>query len=307
MFVKTSINFTVFYFVCIFLQCELYQKEVVEGNLCPALCTDQSIRYDECLYTGKGKKVISVTFNSKKVIFKSKYEQFKEFELLFGTGESEGFAPPDMDYTSFLSMFKSHLETNMGIKLKDKEDVLLRKMWNNPKPGEDELTAAEMNSVWSLVQQSEYNYLKYFHGAKFLPDMYGSCGHFYAVEYIPSGAILDPKLLSLTEQWDSAPWPNRARIALSLLDLIRSTETFHTEVLHLCDVKPDNFGVADGFLVKAIDIDISFFTTQMKDYLQQPECSINEDCDFFDCHGACNTVNQRCLNIRTNNNFQVKY
>ena len=276
------------------------------GNLCEPLCNSRSIIYEDCLFTGKGKKVIAATYKSQKVILKSRYEHLDEFDVLFSINDKEGFAPPDMDYNSFVSLFKNHVESLMGIKLKDSEENLIRKLWTNPILQNDELTPGEMNSVWTLVQQSEFNYLKYFHGAKFLPDIYGSCGHFYAVEFIPPGKILDPSLLSLSDQWNSAPWPNRAKIALGLMDLIASTETFYSEILHLCDVKPDNFGVSKDFAVKAIDIDISFFTPQMQDYLSQPDCSTDEDCHFFDCHGACNVATQKCLNIRTNNNFQVK-
>ncbi|XP_072013238.1 divergent protein kinase domain 1C-like [Amphiura filiformis] len=284
--------------------CNLYQSQAVGGNLCEVICTSKSIIYEDCLFKGKGKKVIAATYNSKKIILKSRNERLEEFELLFSANDKGGFAPPEMDYDSFKSMFKSHMEALMGMKLVDSEDVLLSKMWTSPILQNDELTPGEMNSVWTLVQQSEFNYLKYFHGAQFLPDIYGSCGHFYAVEYIPSGKILDPSLLSLSEQWDSAPWPNRAKIGLSLMDLIASTETFYSEILHLCDVKPDNFGVTEDFQVKAIDIDISFFTPQMRDYLQQPDCTADEECDFFDCHGACNKSTQKCLDVRTNNNFQ---
>lgn len=82
----------------------------------------------------------------------------------------------------------------------------------------------------------------------------GSCGHFYAVEYLSAGRAWDQNIFSLEDV--VAPSEGGANsgeaayhIALSFLDLVRHFEHDFTHRLHLCDVKPENFAIRKDLTV----------------------------------------------------------
>ena len=86
----------------------------------------------------------------------------------------------------------------------------------------------------------------------------GSCGHFYAVEFLSAGHAWDQNLFSLDQT--SAPGPPGPagpmtsrdkvhRIALSFLDMIWHFDNDFTHRLHLCDIKPENFAIRKDLTV----------------------------------------------------------
>lgn len=99
----------------------------------------------------------------------------------------------------------------------------------------------------------------------------GSCGHFYAVEYLSAGHAWDQNIFSLEEVAVSglqgqgragggaaggrgAAWTSREmvhRIALSFLDMVWHFDNDFTHKLHLCDIKPENFAIRKDLTVSA--------------------------------------------------------
>lgn len=85
----------------------------------------------------------------------------------------------------------------------------------------------------------------------------GSCGHFYAVEYLSAGRAWDQNIFSLEEVvvlpgGGGTGWSSREaayHIALSFLDLVWHFEHDFTHRLHLCDVKPENFAIRKDLTV----------------------------------------------------------
>jgi len=92
----------------------------------------------------------------------------------------------------------------------------------------------------------------------------GSCGHFYAVEYLSAGHAWDQNIFSLDEvavpglqDQSRARWAVREmvhRIALSFLDMVWHFDNDFTHKLHLCDIKPENFAIRK-------DLTVSFYLT----------------------------------------------
>ncbi|XP_061821017.1 divergent protein kinase domain 1C isoform X5 [Nerophis lumbriciformis] len=188
----------------------------------------------------------------------------------------------------------------------------LSKLWNGRLRSKDKTySRAELASLWSLLQQEEYTFLRVLqdlstHVAKVL----GSCGHFYAVEYLSAGHAWDQNIFSLEEVVGSgslAAWSARQkvhRIALSFLDMVHHFDNDFTHRVHLCDVKPENFAIRKDLTVVAIDVDMAFFEPKMEDILDQ-NCSSDDDCNFFDCSSSCNLMKRRCSRHRSNSNLQV--
>lgn len=81
----------------------------------------------------------------------------------------------------------------------------------------------------------------------------GSCGHFYAVEYLSAGHAWDQNIFSLDEAaGPRGRWTSREmvhRIALSFLDMVWHFDNDFTHKLHLCDIKPENFAIRKDLTV----------------------------------------------------------
>ena len=50
-------------------------------------------------------------------------------------------------------------------------------------------------------------------------------------------------------------------MALAVLDLLDELESVFHEPLHLCDIKPEHFGISNQGRVKFLDMDTIFFKT----------------------------------------------
>ncbi|KAM4606144.1 divergent protein kinase domain 1C isoform 2-T3 [Polymixia lowei] len=309
--------------------CVEYGEGVVSGDMCDDLCVHGLVEYKRCLYYENGKKVIEARWRDKPVILKSKLENFSSYEplgILDYQETTEELSPLDV-------VFYATLEVRNSLGLADEEEEeeggagggagggnsSLAKLWGQKLKNRDKsYSKAELASLWSLLQQEEYTFLRVLqdlsiHVAKVL----GSCGHFYAVEYLSAGHAWDQNIFSLDEVAVSGlqgqggerggRWTTRDvvhRIALSFLDMVWHFDHDFTHRLHLCDIKPENFAIRKDLTVVAIDVDMAFFEPKMRDILDQ-NCTNDEDCNFFDCSSRCNIQKSRCSPQRRNSNLQV--
>lgn len=159
------------------------------------------------------------------------------------------------------------------------------------------ISLVDMRSLWTLVQQEEYTKLQLLQGCKHVPQIYGFCGKYYAMERVKSlGDYTNVMTLPL-------PWPKRVGITVELLEAINSLKhTFIGRLTH-CDVQPGNFGLGHDGRVVTLDIDTVFTQTQMDLYMAQGNCTSNNDCSFFDCISEC--VVGKCSNHIITNNLHV--
>ena len=103
-----------------------------------------------------------------------------------------------------------------------------------------------------------------------------------------------------------AGWAKRAELALALLDLLQELDVMFESPVHLCDIKPEHFGLSEGGRVKVLDLD-SVYLKPLADRSmgELGGCRQHADCDIFDCRGQCDLVRGRCVNGAVNNNLQV--
>ncbi|XP_051542650.1 divergent protein kinase domain 1C isoform X2 [Myxocyprinus asiaticus] len=301
--------------------CDEYQQGVLTGDLCEDLCVAGQVEYKRCLYYENGKKVIAASWRGVPVVLKSKLENFSSYEALAlleyqdgagGMGGEEELSPLDV-------VFYATLEIKNSLGLETGTNLTLPRLWGQRlKEKEWTYSRAELASLWALLQQEEYTFLRVLqdlthHVAKIL----GSCGHFYAVEYLVAGHTWDQNIFSL-EELSLSPslspwiWGERMltardmvpRVALSFLEMVEHFDNDFSHRLHLCDIKPENFGIRKDLTVVAIDVDMAFFEPKMKDILEQ-NCTSDNDCNFFDCISKCDRSKNRCGPKRKNSNLQV--
>ena len=175
------------------------------------------------------------------------------------------------------------------------EQRILEVLWQPHPLGK--LSWADMSSLWFLIQRDEFIKLQLLQDMKHIPRVHGFCGRFYAVERVET-----------LEEFSFSPfkrpmaWKKRLKTALDFLDLSEEFSNTMLGKLHHCDIQPGNFGITKDMTVVALDIDTVFPNKQMQEYLEQPTCESNKQCDFFDCVSSCNITEHQCSrNILTNN------
>lgn len=176
---------------------------------------------------------------------------------------------------------------------------MLERLWHPHSVGN--LSWADMSSLWLLIQRDEFIKLQLLQDMKHIPRVYGFCGRFYAVEKVET---LDE--VSFTPFKKPMPWKKRLKVALDFLELSKEFSKSSLGKLHHCDIQLGNFGVTKDMRVVALDIDTVFATKQMEDFLEQPACESNKQCDFFDCVSACNQTEHQCSRNILTNNLQVR-
>ncbi|XP_036891742.1 divergent protein kinase domain 1C [Sturnira hondurensis] len=278
--------------------CQDYRGGALAGDLCEDLCVAGNLRYQRCLYYDRGKKVLQADWRGRPVVLKSKEEAFSSFQppgLRGGPAEDEGPALPEAE---LLLLVAGEVRSALGLELSESS---LGPLW----PGlRGPQWRGQLASLWSLVQQEEFVLLSVLQGLSphALPVL-GSCGHFYAVEYLAAGSAHHGALFPLH---GASRGPARAisDMALSFLDLVRQFDQGFSHRLHLCDVKPENFAIRRDLTVVAIDVDMAFFEPKMREILGQ-NCTGDGDCSFFDCSSRCDLRANRCGAQRANSNLQV--
>ncbi|XP_029979348.1 divergent protein kinase domain 1C-like [Sphaeramia orbicularis] len=304
--------------------CLEFAEGSVTGDMCDDLCVLGLVEYKRCLYYENGKKVIEARWRGKPVILKSKLENFSSYEplgILDYQDGAEDLSPMDVVFYATLEVRNS-----LGLAEDDEEEEgggnsSLSRLWGKKLRSPDKTySRAELASLWSLLQQEEYTFLRVLQDlSSHVAQVLGSCGHFYAVEYLSAGHAWDQNIFSLDEAAAAAAgagagprgprsrWTTRQmvhRIALSFLDMVWHFDNDFTHRLHLCDIKPENFAIRTDLTVVAIDVDMAFFEPKMRDILDQ-NCSSDDDCNFFDCSSRCNMDKRRCSRRRRNTNLQV--
>ncbi|KAK1337534.1 hypothetical protein QTO34_002166 [Cnephaeus nilssonii] len=278
--------------------CRDYQGGALAGDLCEDLCVAGRLRYRRCLYYERGKKVLQADWRGRPVILKSKEEAFSSFRppgLMEDEAEDGGQGFPEAE---LLLLVAGEVKSALGLELAAGS---LGPLW----PGRRGARwRGQLASLWSLAQQEEFVLLSMLHGlSPHAPPLLGSCGHFYAVEYLAAGSPHHRALFPL----DGASRGQAQAIgdmALSFLDLVRHFDNDFSHRLHLCDVKPENFAIRRDFTVVAIDVDMAFFEPKMREILEQ-NCTGDEDCNFFDCFSKCDLRVNKCGAQRVNSNLQV--
>ncbi|XP_013887865.1 protein FAM69C [Austrofundulus limnaeus] len=293
--------------------------------MCEDLCGLGLVQYKRCLYYENGKKVIEARWRGNPIILKSKLENFSSYEPL-GILDYQ-VAAEDLSALDVVFYATMEVRNSLGLS-EDTEDEeggatngSLAKLWGQKlKIREKSYSRAELASLWSLLQQEEYTFLRVLQDlSTHVAQVLGSCGHFYAVEYLSAGHAWDQNIFSLDEvavprlqDQDQAGVPERwttremvHRIAISFLDMVWHFDHDFTHRLHLCDIKPENFAIRKDLTVVAIDVDMAFFEPKMRDILEQ-NCSSDEDCSFFDCSSRCDPLRRRCSPRRRNTNLQVR-
>lgn len=162
----------------------------------------------------------------------------------------------------------------------------------------------EMDNVWPLVQDNEYVISALYTDADIFPQLLGTCGQYFAVEYLePIQGV--STLLSMSDEREK--WAKRLRLSILIMELVNELDTSFKEPFHLCDVKLSHFGLTKSETrLKFIDLNTVYPKTVVSKIIRTiGYCESDSDCDFYDCRGRCDYGANLCLKAVTNNNMQI--
>ncbi|XP_005419447.1 divergent protein kinase domain 1C [Geospiza fortis] len=229
------------------LTCLDYSSGALTGDLCEDLCVAQKLVYKHCLYYDRGKKVIQADWRGQPIILKSKKESFSSYQHLSMLEEVE---TQDIPETELLLMVALEVKNALGLELSNNT---MGPLWTRKKGPR---WKAQVASMWSLLQQEEYIYFSLLQDfSKHVLRIIGSCGHFYAVEYLTAGHAWHKTLFPLENVMGPSLTGHRSRvraiidIALSFLDMVQHFDNDFSHRLHLCDIKPENFAIRHDLTV----------------------------------------------------------
>ena len=167
------------------------------------------------------------------------------------------------------------------------------------------LTYREASYCWHIIDRDEFMISFQLEKLHVVPHLYGTCGTLFGVEYVPSIPFNLPFFK------DSRSWDFRAKLAISLIELVEILETTDYGTLYLCDLQEGNLGVVevDGhYVAKSIDNDISLYEQSLLrslEYEKRNNCTTDDNCGFIDCEVKCDLKRGKCSGILQSNNLQV--
>ncbi|KAG5842022.1 hypothetical protein ANANG_G00173260 [Anguilla anguilla] len=281
--------------------CEEYGHGVLAGDLCEELCVSHRVEYRRCLYYEHGKKVMQADWRGVPIVLKSKLENFSSYEALGPLDYQEGASPSPWDAVLYATL---EIRSSLGLELGGAGEALPGVPAGlHPGRAGLPLVPAPAGGV-HLLQDAAGPQPARGEGAGLLRALLRR-----GVPRRRPGLEPEPLLTGGTAGPGGGADGRSGRdivfrIALSFLDMVRHFESDFPHRLHLCDIKPENFGVRGDLTVVAIDVDMAFFEPKMQNILEQT-CSSDEDCNFFDCISKCDMKENKCSSERVNSNLQV--
>ncbi|KAM7283635.1 divergent protein kinase domain 1C [Ixodes scapularis] len=262
--------------------CNSYKRGEISGDLCPHLCSENFSNI-QCQGQHLGKEVVfSATWNSERIVLKAKKRHLDSLEPVYWTDSQRRRHYPDDKAFAHMAnaQFRFALRRNGS--------------WVKGFFG-SHLTNAQMDSVYGLLQQTEYLFSLALRNHHAVASLLGTCGHAYAVEFL---SPLE------THGQRSGTFKQRAGIGLRILRTLETLESAMDEHIHQCDMKPNHFGIDKRGNVKMLDLDaLGLQSAVQANIANTGHCESDRDCDFFDCAGRCNDQGL-CDAVVLNDNLQ---
>ena len=99
----------------------------------------------------------------------------------------------------------------------------------------------------------------------------------------------------------SPSWQERAKAAVSVLNMVPKIEDKYASALQICDVQPHNFGISESGETVMLDSD----SLKFGQVVYNIACETDSDCKFITCLGKCNQTRKWCEKEMVTNNLQV--
>ena len=269
------------------------------GNLCEPLCSTRDVNITSCpkRYRPGGKLVAFAEWKNRSVTLKVGRENKASLKL-----------KKKLTFQNFSKRVRARISFLYNATYNGSDVQLLTQLWTGSKQTSDVTTSlltqhAFMTSLWSLVQQSEFLYSRYF--GKHSTRILGTCGYMYAAEFAPRSHLLDVDAAHLF-RLKRHLWQDRALLAVKLMDASESSLRDFHEPLYFCDTSRENWVLTRDARLVAIDTDSFLFKSRAESEMASLPCSTHSDCHIAKCQGRCDVTSRRCSRYIATNNLQVQ-
>lgn len=280
-------------------QCNLYEEDITVGSLCAPLCVTRDIHSLTChSFRATKEAVFSAEWHNIKLVFKSVP---KNIQSLHWYDNGAVKYPTEKE---FLSIIRTIVKNKFNLTLAYDTAIRLSRL----KPSYEEKSwkkrHKEMDNLWYLLQDNEYLLSALFTDKDVFPQLLGTCGLYFAVEYLEPVPDIS-SFLTISDTIED--WGKRLKVAVQILDLLEELETGFREPFHLCDIKIQHFGFVKGRnRLKFIDLDGVLPKSVIGSFMKEiTSCNSDNDCDYLDCRSRCDKKTRKCSHYVTNNNLQI--
>ncbi|KAK9743521.1 N-term cysteine-rich ER, FAM69 [Popillia japonica] len=280
--------------------CTKFANGFAVGSLCIPLCATQDIHTITChSFQSTKEAVFSAEWHDTRLVFKSATSYVNVLHW-YDNGELK--YPSERD---FLYTVKAIVKNKINMNISHDTAQKLARL----KPSYQEINLGkrrrEMDNLWVLLQDNEYLLSALYAERDIFPQLLGTCGTYFAVEFVEPIESSPTTFLSISD--NRKEWGRRLKIALLILELLDELETGFHEPYHLCDIKLEHFGLTrSGNKVKFLDL-VSVYSKSIVGAIirQIGACQKDEDCEYLDCRGKCEKRTRQCSTVVNNNNFQI--
>ncbi|XP_033122152.1 divergent protein kinase domain 1C-like isoform X2 [Anneissia japonica] len=286
----------------IYKLCDHYNDGLIDGDVCHALCVDEEFQYRDCFNYRHRKLALKMKWKGRVVMLKALEPYLENFnndlkKLRISLDKDYAF---DEKLTTISTLLRIRLNNQITKYVQPKNkltfDEIYQRLWTG---NTSKSKKAEIVSVGSLSSQREYIFFQFYRNMVNFPDVFGTCGHMYVVEYTPPPWTLNPGASGLQEvsalkYWT---WDRRAQLASNFMQMLRNFEVDFHEPFYFCDIKHPNFGITDDLTVKAIDVDMAYYKSTVESFIRKRKCTKETEatsCRFFDCITECDEHTGKC-------------
>nr|CAD7589400.1 unnamed protein product [Timema genevievae] len=283
-------------------KCRQHRNGEAVGTLCKPLCIEKQIHSLSCHAFHVGKEaVFSAEWGESKLVFKASSSANEVDPVYWFDRQNEKQYPTEAEFDS---MIRDVVASKLNFTISVDQLRRLGQFGYSRAKESSTLRHTEMQNIWFLLHDNEYLNCALYSDREAFPQLLGTCGSFFAVEYV------DPvrsytRMLEISDGREE--WVTQIKLAIMIMDLLDEIETNFPEPFHLCDIKMSHFGLAKGGQrLKFLDLDSVFpRTIAGRITADGSHCTKHKDCDFFDCRSHCNKVTNRCSSPVSNNNLQI--
>lgn len=276
----------------------MYESGRAVGALCSPLCTSQDISALTChSFRSKKEAVFSGVWHQTKLVFKSAVSDVQSLHW-YDNGKIR--YPTEQE---FLWTTRAIVRQKFNVSIAQETIVRLAQLKPSYIEKDIRKRRQEMDNLWILLQDNEYLLSAMFSERDIFPQLLGTCGPYFAVEFIDP---IDDITTAWTTYDSKETWARKLRIAILILEFLEELENGFRDPFHLCDIKLDHFGIVPGGTkLKFIDLVGVYPRPAISNILKEvTECNEDKDCEFYDCRSRCHKTLKRCGPV-SNSNLQI--
>jgi hypothetical protein len=293
--------------------CLSFNSKQFMGSLCEPLCHSKQLQLRDCpnINGHNGKDFVFIAewvhnnnhFNNNKIVLKAR--TLTTFELIGNNLWQKYFQNNKRLVLKSINQIIGQRFNNSDEEpiSRRKNDLIINSLFSWPFNQMDYnlMNVSSLINVWLLIQDNEFVLSQTY--KTLFPNVVGSCGHFYAVQY--ADHVLDfsyflPQLLP----FNAKTLLERIEVGLKVIQFLIRFQSMKPK-LELCDIKFEHFGFISGQLF-LIDSDMIYPKKSVIDSIESlSRCEVDNDCDFIDCKGICVQKNKCIIDERDDDLMRV--